>query len=112
MGSIWKVILGIFVSIVIVFTTIGVIGANNDAVAADAYLQKVAIEISASNFNLETINELKQEASANDYTLEVELSNSLDSTGTPLYAMVKLKYTYKVTLIKLNSEHTKEMIVR
>ena len=112
MGSIWKVILGIFVSIVIVFTTIGVIGANNDAMAADAYLQKMAIEISASNFNTEVIEELKEEALTNDYVLDVELSNSLDPTGVPLYAVVKLEYSYKVALIKLSSKHTKEMIVR
>ena len=112
MGSIWKVILGVFVCVVIIFTTIGVIGANNDAMAADAYLQKVAAEISASNFNEEAINELIAEATTNNYTLEVELSDTLDETGTPIYAIAKLKYKYKVALISLVSEHTKEMLVK
>lgn len=112
MGSIWKIILGIFISVVIVFSTIGVIGANNDAVAADAYLQKVAVEISASNFNSTTIDELKAEATTNGYTLDVELSASTDATGAPQYAIVKLTYTYRVALIGLASQHDKEMIVK
>ena len=111
MSSIFKTILGIFISIVIVYSGIGIIGANNDANAASSYLEYISNEIAASNFSQEVINELIAEASSgpNDYELKVTTKGT---EGTNRYAEVELTYTHRIKLLGVESEHVLKRIAK
>ena len=106
MSSIFKTILGIFISIVIVYSGIGIIGA-----AASSYLEYISNEIAASNFSQEVINELIAEASSgpNDYELKVTTKGT---EGTNRYAEVELTYTYRIKLLGVESEHVLKRIAK
>ena len=113
MSSFLKIILGVFISVVIVFSGIGVIGANNDANAASSYLEYVSNEIATSNFSQAVINDLITEArtAPNDYILTVT-PRGVDSTGNYHYAEVELTYTYKIKILGVESTHTIKQIAK
>lgn len=110
METIIKSILGIFLAVIIVFVSVGVIGATNDANAADAYLQSCSAELQVSNFNDTVITALQTEARNNGYELRVNVKR--DSYGDALYAIIELDYTYSMPLIGLESHHTKTVLSR
>lgn len=111
MSSIFKTILGIFISIVIVYSGLGIIGANNDANAASSYLEYISNEIAASNFSQEVIDELIAEASTspNDYELKVTTKGT---ENTNRYAELELTYTYRIKLLGVESEHVLKRIAK
>lgn len=110
METIVKSILTLFLAIIILFVCVGVIGAVNDASAADAYLQNCSAELQISNFNEAVITALQTEASENGYELRVDIKR--DNYGDALYALIELDYTYSMPLIGLESHHTKRVISR
>lgn len=110
METIIKSILSIFLAIILVFISVGVIGATNDANAVDAYLQNCSAELQVSNFNASVIEDLQEEALNNGYVLRVDVKR--DSYGDALYALIEIDYTYSMPLIGLESSHTKRVISR
>ena len=109
MDGIIKTILGVVISVVIIYTGLGFLWANNEAVAAEAYLHKVGNEISASNLNEDVVKECQTQATENGYTLIYEIIK--DANGVALYVNLELQYTYSVTFVKLAGVHSHYMSV-
>ncbi len=110
MGQIWKAVPPIIFVLFLAFVSIFVISGNNDANAADAYLQKCATELQICNFNDTVIDQLKAEAQQNGYKLSVE--KMVDSYGDVMYATIELTYTYDIAFIQMDKEHTKTIITK
>lgn len=113
MSSFLKIILGVFISLVIVFSGIGILGANNDANAASSYIQYVSNEIALSNFSQDVIDALVLEAKTepNNYELSVE-KKGMDAAGNCKYAEVELTYTYSIKILGVESQHTLKQIAK
>lgn len=109
MGSIWKTILGLVVFILLVFGCINVVSANNDAVAAENYLNEVSEIISESNLSSNTIQKVIKEAKDNGYELTVNKKSTQIGSG---YAELTLKYEYKIPMLGVSSEHEKHKVIR
>lgn len=109
MGSIFKTILGIVITIVIVYCGIGILWANNEAVAAETYLHEIGNEISAANLKESVISECVTQVSENDYELHYEIVHDMD--GYASYVNLTLDYKYTVSFISLSGTHTKKMTV-
>lgn len=111
MSAIWKTILGFLIAVVIIVCSIGIIKANNDAVAANDYLGELATTIAESYFSQSVINECVAEATSNGYKLEVLLYGN-DEPGGKKAAKLELTYNYEIAVIGVLSEHTKQKIIR
>ena len=112
MENIWKVILGIFISVMIVFSGLGILKANNDSASAEHYLYAVGIEISASNFAREVCAEKVAEAKGRDYELTVEFVDVGEGKSAhTAYAILTMNYPYEISLLNLHTTHTKQLVV-
>lgn len=109
MQSIYKTILGILIMIMILYAGLGVLWANNEAVAAENYLQRVADEVSAANLRTEVLDAEVKQAKTDGYTLSYDVMD--DNYGVRHYVVLKLKYKYKVSVAALSGEHEKTMTV-
>lgn len=110
MGNIMKVTLSVILILFMTFIAVGMIGGNNDADAADAYLQRCSAELQICNFDDTVIITLQTEAASNGYTLTVD--KKTDLKGDVQYAIIELTYKYKVPIIGLESEHIKTIIAK
>jgi hypothetical protein len=110
--NIWKVILGIFISVMIVFSGLGILEANNELVAAEQYLYAVASEISASNF-AKTVSDAKiEDAKSRSYELRVQMVDVGEGrTKHTAYAVLTMQYPYEIAMIRLHTTRTKQIIV-
>lgn len=109
MQSIFKTILGILIMVMILFSGLGVLWANNEAVAAENYIQRVANEVSAANLREDVLKAEVEQAKKDGYTLSYDAMD--DNHGMRHYVVLKLKYTYKVSVAALSGEHEKTMTV-
>jgi len=110
MGTIMKTTLSVVLMLLIAFTTISTISANNEAEAADAYLQQCSAELQVCNFNEIVFEKLKEEAEEFGYVLSMETIT--DNYGDVQYAVIKMKYSYSMPLFGLTSEHENTIISR
>lgn len=108
MESIFKVILGIFISVIIVFSGFGVLEANNEAMEAEHYLHAVGRMISESDFSKEVVRTAIEKADAQGYKLYVQYA--MDGQDI-LYAVVSLEYPYDIALFHLHTMHRKQITV-
>lgn len=69
MQSVFKTILGILIMVMILFSGLGVLWANNEAVAAENYIQRVADEVSTSNLREDVLKAEVEQAKKDGYTL-------------------------------------------
>jgi hypothetical protein len=112
MENIWKVILGIFVSVMIIFSGLGILKANNELAAAEQYLYAVGSEISASNFAKSVSDAKVEEARERSYELEVELINTGEGRSMhTAYAILTMSYPYDIALLHLHTTRTRQLIV-
>ena len=70
---VFKSFVAVLAAIVIIGSGLGITTGFSQSVAADNYMESVAKVIVESNYNTQVINQCKQEAAANGYTLEVEV---------------------------------------
>jgi hypothetical protein len=112
MENICKAILGVFISVMIVFSGLGILEANNDLTAAERYLYAVAGEISASNFAEEVRKAKVEDARERNYELDVRLVNIGEGQSErTAYAVLTLHYPYEIALLGVHTTRTKQMIV-
>lgn len=112
MEAIWKAILGVFISAMIIFSGVAILGANNAAAEAERYLYAVAGEISAANFAEEVRLRKIEEAKGYDYALSVKLSgDAVEDAFYTGYVILTMEYPYDVPLIGLHSVQRKQLIV-
>ena len=109
MGNIFKTILGIVITIVIVYCGIGILWANNEAVAAETYLHEIGNEISAANLKESVITDCATQATENGYELHYDIVYDMD--GYASYANLTLDYKYMVGFLSLSGTHVKKMTV-
>lgn len=109
MGSIWKTILGVFISVIIIYCGLGILWANNDAVAAESYLHTIGNEISAANLQETVIEDCKTQAKENGYELRYQMVKDVE--GYTSYVVLTLEYEYTVSFASLSGTHTKTMTV-
>ena len=109
MGSIFKTILGIFLSITIIYCGLGIIWANNDAIAAESYLHTIGNEISAGNLQETVITDCQEQARDNGYELTYHVVKDME--GYTSYVVLTLEYDYSVSFASLSGKHTKTMTV-
>lgn len=112
METIWKSILGIFISVMIIFSGLAILGANNAAAEAERYLYAAACEISAANFVEEVCQQKIEEASHYDYALSIEMAgDKVEDAFYTGYAVLIMEYPYDVPLIGLHSMQRKQLVV-
>jgi predicted urease superfamily metal-dependent hydrolase len=112
MENIWKVILGVFISVMIVFSGLGILEANNELMAAEQYLYAAGSEISVSNFAKAVSNAKIEEAKQRSYELDVSLVEVGEGrTKHTAYAVLTMQYPYEIALIHLRMTRTKQIIV-
>ena len=110
MQSVFKTILGILIVAMILSTGLGILWANNQAVAANEYVHTVADEISTANLRDNVIEACKQQAQENGYVLETEyISENPD--GTRNNVVITLRYRYTVGIVALSGWHEKTLTV-
>lgn len=110
MGKVFETILDFVLLIICTISLICIIGANNNAIAANDYLMNAEAIISASNINQNVINDCIADAQNNGYTLDVTTYN--EGHYSSRYATLKLTYDYEIPLLKVASTHTKVKIAR
>ena len=112
MEAIWKAILGVFISSMIIFSGIAILGANHAAALAESYLYAAANEISASNFALPLRLEKIADARARNYLLSIQLvGGEQEQSFYTNYAILTMEYPYDIPLIGLHRIQTKQLIV-
>jgi hypothetical protein len=110
--NIWKVILGVFISVMIVFSGLGILKANNELMAAEQYLYAAGSEISASNFAKVVSDAKIEDAKKRSYELSVNLVDVGEGrTKHTVYAVLTMQYPYEIALIHLHTTRTKQIIV-
>ena len=110
MGLIMKTALSLILMLMIAFTTISTIGANNESEAADSYMQQCTAELQVCNFNEAVFEKIKKEAEEYDYVLTMETVK--DAYGDVLYAVIEMEYTYRMPLLEFESKHKNRIIAR
>ena len=93
----------------ILFSGLGVLWANNEAVAAENYIQRVADEVSSSNLRDDVLKAEVKQAKKDGYTLSYDTMD--DNLGVRHYVILKLTYQYKVSVAALSGTHEKTMTV-
>lgn len=112
MENIWKVILGVFISAMIIFSGLGILQANNDAAYAERYLYMVGNEISMSDFSDEVCDKKIEEARRNNYELKVHKMRVGEGKSMhTAYAILTMKYPYSISILNLQLTFTKQLIV-
>jgi hypothetical protein len=112
MENIWKVILGVFISAMIIFSGLGILEANNAMNTAEQYLYIAGSEISASDFAEEVSRAKMEEAKKRSYELEVRLIHVGEGkSGHTAYAVLTMQYPYEISLLHLRTVRTKQLIV-
>lgn len=96
MSTIIKVYTAIFLVLMTVFVSIGILSAQVDIQNAQDYHAAVVNEIENSNHSPSVIAACKQEAANNGYTLEI--------VSYPNTTKVILKYKYTVSFLNIQSD--------
>lgn len=109
MQSVFKTILGILIMVMILFSGLGILWANNEAVAAESYIQRVADEVSSANLRTDVLDAEVDQAKKDGYTLSYDVMD--DNHGVRHYVVLKLHYQYKVSVAALSGTHEKTMTV-
>ncbi len=110
MESIWKTVLTFAVIILIASMGVSIISANVDITAAGNYMQQVSVVIGESDYSEEIISQCVREAEQNGYVLEVEVYDS-PVYAEHKYALVRLKYLYRIPLLGVRQWKVKEKII-
>ena len=110
MSEILKSVIAVFLVILIVFSGVSIVIANNESTAANDYLEEVALVISESNYSTSVIQECIDEATENGYTLTVNVVGS-SSPGMKRYAEITLEYDYEVGMFGVSDPKYKTKIV-
>jgi hypothetical protein len=109
MSSIFKTVLGVVIAAVIIYCGLGILWANNEAVAAENYLQNIGHQISEANLQESVILGCAKQAEENGYTLTWETVNGSD--GYAAYVNLTLAYEYRVSIASHSGTHTRTMTV-
>ncbi len=107
---VFKAFVGIFAAIIIVGSGLGVVTGFSQMVAADNYMESVSKVIVESNYNETVINQCKQEATDNGYTLSVTVQ-SASKAGVKSYAKIELTYYFEIKLFGLKQQKVQTKIV-
>lgn len=99
----FKTFVAILAAIVIIGSGLGVTTGFAQAVASDNYMESVSKVIVESNYNANVIDQCKQEAAENGYTLEVTVQNA-SKAGVKTYAKVKLTYYFEIKLFNIKQQ--------
>lgn len=108
MDSIFKTTLGMVICIMIIYCGMGVLYANNEAIAADNYLQAVRDTISAGNLQQRVIDSCEANANNNGYVLNTTRINDTNGYTTCIY--IELEYNYTVGFLNYSGKHTKTTV--
>ncbi len=96
MEQVIKAFLGVFIAVMMIFAGIGVMNTSIQAKNADIMIDSIASAWEASNHML-TAGELSAGLSE-DYQLSIDTAKSA-ANGNVSYAIMKLRYKYRVPLL-------------
>ena len=108
MGTIIKVYTAIFLVLMTVFISVGILSVQVDVQNARDYHAAVVNEIENSNHNSSVINACIEEAEDNGYILTVD--SYKNSTGNYEFTVSKVVLKYKYSLSFLNISSDKEIL--
>lgn len=108
MGTIIKVYTAIFLVLMTVFVSVGILSVQVDVQNARDYHAAVVNEIENSNHNSSVIDACVEEAKNNGYTLTVD--SYTNSSGNYSFTVSKVVLKYKYTIAFLNIQSDKEIM--
>lgn len=108
MGTVIKGYTVIFLVLMTVFISIGILSVMMDVQNARDYHSSVVNEIENSNHSPAVIAACKTEAAENGYTLSVESYTNTSGNYTFVVSKVVLKYDYQIAFLNIQSD--KEII--
>lgn len=110
MDIIYKLVITVLLVVSVAISGSSIVAAEMDVNSANNYFDDLASVISESNYNQNVIDDCVAEASANGYTLTVNIIGS-PSTGTKMYAEMELEYKYEIPLFGVSEVKTKHKII-
>ena len=111
MDNVFKGIIGVLFTVLVVFLGAFTIISSASARAADDYMQDCMTKMEASNYSEKIINSCKTDATEKGYTLEVNTYKNPTSRRV-VYGKATLKYTYQIPFINNQKEKTISMDLR
>lgn len=108
MGNIIKVYTAIFLVLMTVFISVGILSVMVDVQNARDYHTAVVNEIENSNHSTTVINACIQEAKENGYTLTVQ--SFQNSSGNYEFTVSKVVLEYDYSIVFLNIQSRKEIM--
>lgn len=103
MDTIIKVFLGIYVLLMVVFVSMGIISANLDTRNAEEFATLCEETIKNSNYNEATINEMITYADENGYQLTCDTISGSNSRAKTGYMV--LRYEFKLPIFNITQYH-------
>ena len=110
LDMIFKAFVGILTAVVIIGSGLGVVSGFSQTIVADNYLETVAKVIIESNYNTDVISSCIEEASANGYSLQVDVVRSAKA-GVRSYATIRLTYYFEISLFGIKQEKMQMKVV-
>ena len=110
MDSIFKVALAVFVIVAIAIGGTSIATVEQDVSLAIDYFDDVADVIAESNYSQTVIDKCVAEATANGYTLTVDIIGS-PQPGMKRYAKAEFQYHYKIPLFGVDEVKTQHKII-
>lgn len=108
MSTVFKAYTAIFLVLMAVFISVGILSVQMDTQNARDYHASVVNEIENSNHSPTVIQVCKDEARANGYELEVVVYENTSGNYTFVTSKVTLKYQYTINFLGIQSQ--KEVI--
>ena len=110
MEAVFKTYLGLFLTFIGVFVTVGIVGANISASNAVSFHADTIKEIECSNFAPSVIEACIESAESAGYTLTV--TPITNQEGITVMAEVVLNYEYNIPFLKVFTQHEKRGFAR
>lgn len=104
MGQIIKVFMGVFVFLIVVYSSTGIMAAGISTENAREFHADVISEIKDSNYSKSVMQSCIDQAGINGYNLSIMPYRNIN-TGQVSSAQILLKYNYSIGLFGIDGEH-------